>query len=158
MLIERPKKFGLLGCRQSRHLSRNQDFDLLRQRNKQTSSISLKASKPGQYFASQSRLRRRGISSPCIAVFLAWSEFRLRIPLGKRFVSQTLPHCKNKIAQKNSKWQRDEMFRLCGTRRFRKLNMTKCGRVSFWASNFPSENELCSPYRVLIVEESYKPK
>ena len=45
-------------------LSRNQDFDLLRQRNKQTSSISLKASK--------------------LAVFLAGSEFRLRIPFGKR--------------------------------------------------------------------------
>ena len=45
-------------------LSRNQDFDLLRQKNKQTSSISLKASK--------------------LAVFLAGSEFRLRIPFGKR--------------------------------------------------------------------------
>ena len=54
----------LLRCRQSRHLSRNQDFDLLRQRNKQTSSISLKALK--------------------LAVFLAGSEFRLRIPFGKR--------------------------------------------------------------------------
>ena len=54
----------LLGCRQSRHLSRNQDFDLLRQRNKQTSSISLKALK--------------------LAVFLVGSEFRLRIPFGKR--------------------------------------------------------------------------
>ena len=45
-------------------LSRNQDFDLLRQKNKQTSSISLKASK--------------------LAVFLVGNEFRLRIPFGKR--------------------------------------------------------------------------
>ena len=45
-------------------LSRNQDFDLFKQKNKQTSSISLKASK--------------------LAVFLAGSEFRLRIPFGKR--------------------------------------------------------------------------
>ena len=45
-------------------LSRNQDFDLLRQRNKQTSSISLKALK--------------------LAVFLVGNEFRLRILFGKR--------------------------------------------------------------------------
>ena len=49
-------------------LSRNQDFDLLRQKNKQTSSISLKASK--------------------LAVFLAGSEFRLRIPFGKLLTAQ----------------------------------------------------------------------
>ncbi len=57
---------------------------MLKQRNKQTSSISLKALKAWQHFASQSRLRRRGISSPCITVFLVGSEFRLRIPFGKR--------------------------------------------------------------------------
>jgi len=45
-------------------LSRNQDFDLLRQRNKQTSSISLKALE--------------------LAVFLVGNEFRLRILFGKR--------------------------------------------------------------------------
>ena len=49
-------------------LSRNQDFDLLRQRNKQTSSISLKALK--------------------LAVFLVGSEFRLRIPFGKLLTAQ----------------------------------------------------------------------
>jgi len=41
---------------------------LLRQKNKQTSSISLKASK--------------------LAVFLAGSEFRLRIPFGKLLTAQ----------------------------------------------------------------------
>ena len=51
------------GCRQSRHLSRNQDFDLFKQKNKQTGSIGLKALKP--------------------AVFLVGNEFRLRIPFGK---------------------------------------------------------------------------
>ena len=50
-------------CRQSRHLSRNQDFDLFKQKNKQTGSIGLKALKP--------------------AVFLIGNEFRLRIPFGK---------------------------------------------------------------------------
>ena len=69
-------------------LSRKQVFDLLKQRNKQTSSISLKALKPCQHFASQSRLRRRGISSPCITVFLVGSEFRLRIPFGKLLTAQ----------------------------------------------------------------------
>ena len=49
-------------------LSRNQDFDLLRQKNKQTSSISLKASK--------------------LAVFLVGNEFRLRIPFGKLLTAQ----------------------------------------------------------------------
>ncbi len=75
-------------CRQSRHLSRNQDFDLFRQRNKLTSSSGLKALKLCQHFASQSRLRRRGLSPPCIAVFLAGNEFRLRIPFGKPLTAQ----------------------------------------------------------------------
>ena len=57
---------------------------MLRQKNKQTSSISLKASKPCQHFASQSRLWRQGLSSLCITVFLVGNEFRLRIPFGKR--------------------------------------------------------------------------
>ena len=52
-----------LGCRQSRHLSRNQDFDLFKQKNKQMGSIGLKALKP--------------------TVFLVGNEFRLRIPFGK---------------------------------------------------------------------------
>ncbi len=41
----------------------NQDFDLFKQKNKQTGSIGLKALKP--------------------AVFLVGNEFRLRIPFGK---------------------------------------------------------------------------
>ena len=61
---------------------------MLRQRNKQTSSIGLKALKLYQHFAAQSRLRRRGLSSPCIAVFLAGNEFRLRIPFGKPLTAQ----------------------------------------------------------------------
>ena len=58
----------LFRCRQSRPLSRNQDFDLLKQKNKQTGSIGLKALKP--------------------AVFLVGNEFRLRIPFGKLLTAQ----------------------------------------------------------------------
>ena len=61
---------------------------MFRQRNKQTSSIGLKALKPRQHFASQSLLRHRGLSSPYIVVFLAGSEFRLRIPVGKLLTVQ----------------------------------------------------------------------
>ena len=64
-LIQKYRDFrhGIRLCRQSRHLSRNQNFDLFKQKNKQTGSGGLKALKP--------------------AVFLVGNKFRLRIPVGK---------------------------------------------------------------------------
>ena len=72
-------------------LSRNQDFDLFRQRNKQTSSIGLKALK--------------------LVVFLAGNKFRLRIPFGEPLTAQDGAAGKARFAEQSDEKSFPKPFR-----------------------------------------------